>query len=253
MWFVLIVRDDLRTMSPDIGSHLVLTQIAIHAAASQSILARVAGDLSPWTFGWAAVASLLTAALAAGTAWLARSTSQDVRARQRPMLWSDGDVLLRVYPTGWLVDVEVPLRNIGGGPALRVSVDAHIVYPNGGGATVPSFTGSIRPGDAAFFRIGLPATAEKLVNVAKIQTGVLVTITYRDIRGMDYKSELDYCDLSRPFIFFDKIPSESVEFQLGITDGRFSELNWIARRRLQLKRWKSRKNVFIPPHRPKNS
>lgn len=208
-------------------------------------------DGDSWTLGWSAVSALLTVLLAGGTILLALTTSRDVRARQRPMVWADGDAILRIHPTGPLCDIELSLANIGGGPAISLYAQMHTVVPKNGGTTPGVLRGSISPGDKTLIRQSLPGEAASYLNVLKLMAGLDVVIKYQDVRGRDYRTDLVFCDQSRPFIFFSELPSEPVEFQLALTESLFSEFAWLDRRLLQFRRWRNRKKVFIPPKRAK--
>lgn len=87
---------------------------------------------SPWAFGWTAIAGIATAALAALTWWLAKSTrdlasetDQDIRAQWRPILIVDMERPIDVViaqgldPGDEHVRIEMRIVNRGRGPALN--------------------------------------------------------------------------------------------------------------------------------------
>jgi len=206
----------------------------------------------PWAFGWTAIAGLFTAVLAVGTVALARTTSRDVRGRQRPVVWPTGDAVVRSRPDptglGLGLEVEIRLGNIGGGPALRVIVNANVVYPNGS-TSKNGFLASIPPGAPAPFRIPLEGSVEDFVGARKIESGVIVNVRYRDLGGRDYRAELRYCDAWSGTVL-DQAPTEPVELSFPQADARFVEVKAWGRWKLWHKRWKARKTRIDLPDTP---
>lgn len=209
--------------------------------------ARGSGGNDSWELGWVAVSAFLTVFLAGGTVLLALATSRDVRARKRPMVWANGEAILRLYPTGMLCDVEYSLKNIGGGPAVSVYSQASTVVPGAGGGTPGVLRGSIAPNYDTLVQQSLPGEAATYVGKAYLQIGLDITIKYLDVSGHFYRTDLVYGYQSGGLVL-SEAPTGTVELQVPLNECLYTDFAWFDQIRLGIRRRKERKKVVTPPH-----
>jgi len=156
-------------------------------------------DVSPWAFGWTAIAGIATALLAGFTAWLAfstralaRETDQDIRAAWRPILTpTAAHMQLKVTELRdedrFHVWVHLTLVNTGRGPAMNCDVGGRKPRSVSGITWESARISSIPAGQETFIDLAGSASLLDGPSWHEKQRHAFV-VTYEDIARNRYRS-----------------------------------------------------------------